>query len=162
MALPCYNVSQPTIPLKLSEKHNLFKLFFCDTGLLTAACMQNIQFALLNGDVSVNWGSILENAVAQQLIANAFPLRYFNLVRHGEVDFVVEKNRKVLPLEVKFWKSFKLYAPLNNVLDVKDWGITEAAALCQGNEDTDESVLHLPWYMVMFLKADELPRQWLH
>lgn len=162
MALPCYSVLQPTIPLKLSEKHNLFKLFFCDTGLLTAACMQNIQFALLNGDVSVNWGSILENAVAQQLIANVFSLRYFNLVRYGEVDFVVEKNRKVLPVEVKSRKSFKLYAPLNNVLDVKDWGITEAAALCQGNEDTDESVLHLPWYMVMFLKADELPRQWLH
>lgn len=124
--------------------------------------MQNIQFALLNGDVSVNWGSILENAVAQQLIANVFSLRYFNLVRYGEVDFVVEKNRKVLPVEVKSRKSFKLYAPLNNVLDVKDWGITEAAALCQGNEDTDESVLHLPWCMVMFLKADELPRQWLH
>lgn len=162
MALPCYNVSQPTIPLKLSEKHNLFKLFFCDTGLLTAACMQNIQFALLNGDVSVNWGSILGNAVAQQLLANGFPLRYFNSVRHGEVDFVVEKNGKVLPVEVKSRVSFKLHAPLNNVLVVKDWGITEAVVLCQGNQDTDESVLYLPWYMVMFLKADELLRQWLH
>lgn len=124
--------------------------------------MQNIQFALLNGDVSVNWGSILGNAVAQQLLANGFPLRYFNSVRHGEVDFVVEKNGKVLPVEVKSRKSFKLHAPLNNVLDVKDWGITEAIVLCQGNEDTDERVLYLPWYMVMFLKADELPRQWLH
>lgn len=82
--------------------------------------MQNIQFALLNGDASVNWGSILGNAVAQQLLANGFPLRYFNSVRHGEVDFVVEKNGKVLPVEVKSRKSFKLHAPLNNVLDVKD------------------------------------------
>lgn len=124
--------------------------------------MQNIQFALLNGDVSVNWGSILRNAVAQQLLANGFPLRYFNSVRHGEVDFVVERNGKVLPVEVKSRKSFKLCAPLNNVLDVKDWGITEAVVLCQGNQDTDASVLYLPWYMVRFLKADELPRQWLH
>lgn len=124
--------------------------------------MQNIQFTLLNGDVSVNWGSILGNAVAQQLLAYGFPLRYFNSVRHGEVDFVVEKNGKVLPVEVKSRVSFKLHAPLNNVLVVKDWGITEAVVLCQGNQDTDESVLYLPWYMVMFLKADELPRQWLH
>lgn len=124
--------------------------------------MQNIQFALLNGDVSVNWGSILGNAVAQQLLANGFPLRYFNSVRHGEVDFVVEKNGKVLPVEVKSRVSFKLHAPLNNVLVVKDWRITETVVLCQGNQDTDESVLYLPWYMVRFLKADELPRQWLH
>ena len=124
--------------------------------------MQNIQFALLNGDVSVNWGSILGNAEAQQLLVNGFPLRYFNSVRHGGVGFVVEKNGKVLLVEEKSRKSFKLHAPLNNVLDVKDWGITEAVVLCQGNEDTDERVLYLPWYMVMFLKADELPRQWLH
>lgn len=162
VALACYNVTQPTIPLKLNEKHNLFKLYLCDTGLLTAACAQNIQFALLNGDVSVNWGSILENAVAQQLLANGFPLRYFNSIRHGEVDFVVEKNGKVLPVEVKSGKSFKLHAALNNVLDVKDWGISEAVVLCQGNVDSDERILYLPWYMVMFLKADQLPRQWLH
>ena len=82
--------------------------------------MQNIQFALLNGDVSVNWGSILGNAEAQQLLVNGFPLRYFNSVRHGEVGFVVEKNGKVLLVEEKSRKSFKLHAPLNNVLDVKD------------------------------------------
>lgn len=64
VALPCFNITQPTHPLKLNEKRNLFKLYLCDTGLLTAASMQNIQFDLLQGNVDVNLGSILENVFA--------------------------------------------------------------------------------------------------
>ena len=162
VALPCYNVTHTVVHLKLNEKHNLFKLFFCDVGLLTAACMQNVQFALLQGDVSVNWGSILENAIAQQLRSNGFPLYYFNSVRHGEVDFVIEKDRKVLPIEVKSGKSFKSHAALDNVLNVDDWKLSEAIVLCSGNIAQEGKVLYLPWYMVMFIKADTLPQTWLH
>lgn len=162
VALPCYNVNEPVVPLKLNEKHNLFKLFLCDTGLLTAACEQNIQFALLQGDVSVNWGSILENAIAEQLRSNGFPLYYFNSVRHGEVDFVVEKDGRVLPIEVKSGKSFKSHSALNNMMTVTDWGIKKAIVLCSGNVQKDSQVTYLPWYMVMFLKADEAPSQWIH
>ncbi len=28
VALPCYNVTEPTVPLRVNEKHNLFKLFY--------------------------------------------------------------------------------------------------------------------------------------
>ena len=49
VALPSYNIEEPQPPLRLNEKRNLFKLFMGDTGLLCAACMENIQFALLNG-----------------------------------------------------------------------------------------------------------------
>ena len=61
VAMPCYNVTRPTTPLASNEKRNLFKLFLCDTGLLAAASLQNIQFDILQGNVGVNQGSILEN-----------------------------------------------------------------------------------------------------
>ena len=67
VALPCYNVTEPQAPLQLSEKHNLFKLYMNDVGLLCASCMENIQFDLLMGNVDVNMGSILENANAYYL-----------------------------------------------------------------------------------------------
>ena len=83
VALPCYNVEEPQPPLKLNEKRNLFKLFMGDTGLLCAACMENIQFDILQGNLDVNMGSILENLVAQQLAANGFNINYYDNKRIG-------------------------------------------------------------------------------
>ena len=64
VAIPCYNVTEPQAPLQLNAKHSLFKLYMGDTGLLCAACMENIQFDLLMGNMDVNMGSILENLMA--------------------------------------------------------------------------------------------------
>lgn len=72
VALPSYNVTEPQIPLQLNEKRNLFKLFMGDTGLLCASCMENIQFELLQGNMEVNMGSILENVFAQAIKSNGF------------------------------------------------------------------------------------------
>lgn len=72
VALPSYNVTEPQPPLQLNEKRNLFKLFMGDTGLLCASCMENIQFELLQGNMEVNMGSILENVFAQIIKANGF------------------------------------------------------------------------------------------
>ena len=72
VALPSYNIEEPQPPLRLNEKRNRFKLFMGDTGLLCAACMENIQFALLNGNMEVNMGSILENVFAQIIKSNGF------------------------------------------------------------------------------------------
>lgn len=78
VALPCYNLSEPKLPLKINEQTRLFKLFMNDTGLLCAMGMENIQFDILQGNMSVNMGSVLENVFAQTLKANGFVLRYLN------------------------------------------------------------------------------------
>ena len=49
-----------------------------DTGLLCAASMEDIQFDLLQGNLSVNLGSVLENVMAQSIVANGYKLRYFD------------------------------------------------------------------------------------
>ena len=74
VALPCYAISEPTLPLRCREKRSLFKLFMGDTGLLCAAFMENIQFDILHGNLAVNMGSILENVFAQIFTVNGFPL----------------------------------------------------------------------------------------
>lgn len=43
-----------------------------DVGLLCAASTGAIQFDLIRGDTGINWGSILENALAQQLVQTDF------------------------------------------------------------------------------------------
>ena len=101
VALPCYNVIAPKAPLALNEKHNLFRLYMNDVGLLCAACMDNIQLDILKGDLSINMGSILENVMAQQLKAQGFSLYYYDSTKIGELDFVVQNGKHIEVLEIK-------------------------------------------------------------
>lgn len=78
VALPTYNVEEPTLPLRLNRQSNLFKLFLCDVGLLAATYANGIQLALLNGEKNINFGAVFENAAAQELAAHGYALYYFN------------------------------------------------------------------------------------
>lgn len=111
VAMPCYNVTRPTTPLASNEKRNLFKLFLCDTGLLAAASLQNIQFDILQGNVGVNQGSILENLFAQQLHANGFALRYFQAKSLGEADFLIQDGKTIVPIAIRAGKNYKKHTP---------------------------------------------------
>lgn len=157
IALPCYNATAPVPPLSANAKHSLFKLFLCDTGLLCAASLGNVQFDILNGDLGVNMGGIAENVVAQELRANGFDLFYLNSKRHGEVDFIVQSGRSVVPIEVKSGKDWTRHAALDNVMRVGEWGLEHAYVLCGGNVSQEGSIVYLPHYMAMFLQPNELP-----
>ena len=158
VALPCYNVNVPLPPLENNGNRSLFKLFMNDTGLLCAASMDNIQFDLLNGNLDVNMGSITENVVAQELLAHGFALHYFIASRIGEVDFVVQDSKKVIPIEVKSGNDWKRHKALDNLLGVEDWNLDGGYVLCKGNIEQDGPVTYLPLYMSMFLKPTPRPR----
>lgn len=53
VVMPTYNEEEPTLPLRLNQQSNLFKLFLCDVGLLAATYANGIQLALLNGETLV-------------------------------------------------------------------------------------------------------------
>ncbi|WP_303148270.1 ATP-binding protein [uncultured Cloacibacillus sp.] len=158
VALPCYNVTEPRAPLQLNEKRSLFKLFMNDVGLLCASCFDNIQFELLNGHVDVNMGSILENAIAQQLRSGGFQLYYYDSVELGEVDFLIQNGTSVEIIEAKSGHDYKKHKALDNVTAVKGWEFENTYVLCEGNVETDGSVTYLPWYMYIFLKQSPIPK----
>lgn len=126
-----------------------------DTGLLCAAGMDGIQFSILNGDLSINMGSILENVFAQIFAANGFKLWYFNKQKYGEPDFVLQPGRKCLPVEIKSGKDYQRHTALDNILSVGEWKFEEAIVFCMDNVSTDGKVTYLPWYMAMFLKTPQ-------
>ena len=156
VALPCYNLNEIKVPLKINEQSRLFKLFLCDTGLLCAMCLENVQFEILKGNLSINMGGILENIFAQLIASNGFSLRYYNKQKIGEVDFVIQKGSEILPIEIKSGKSYKQHAALDNVMNVAEWKLDKAIVFCQGNLEKDEKITYLPWYMVMFLNQEDL------
>lgn len=158
VSLPCYNVTEPRIPLMINEKRNLFKLFLGDVGLLCAMCMENVQFDILQGSLEVNMGSILENAVAQLLTASGFRLYYFDKKNVGEIDFLIQQDKKVIPIEVKSGNDYKKHAALNRIMEVDGWNIDEGIVLCKGNLEQAGGITYLPWYMTMFLKQEPYPK----
>ncbi|HBN82794.1 MAG TPA: ATPase, partial [Clostridiales bacterium] len=151
VALPCYNVTEPQPPLQLNAKHNLFKLFMNDSGLLCAASMDNIQFSILNGDLSINMGSILENMIATQLKSKGFRLNYFDSKKYGELDFVIQNGTHIECIEVKSGNDFKKHSALNKILSVAEWKIPKSYVVCRGNVAWETDVIYLPWDMMMFI-----------
>lgn len=159
VGLPCYNVKAPELPLTLNTQHNLFKLFLCDVGLLSAQASGDTRFDLLQGNLSVNWGGMLENAIAQELTAHGFDLRYFDKAKYGELDFVIEKDSAVVPIEAKSGKDYEKHKALDNVMAVGEWGVNQAVVLCQGNIQECGGILYLPWYAAMFLEKEPGPQK---
>ena len=116
--------------------------------------LENIQFEILQGNLSINMGGILENAFAELLKANGFALRYLNKKNIGELDFVVQQNDEVMPIEIKSGKDYKTHAALNNALKVKEWNLKKGIVFCMDNIQKTEKITYLPWYLVMFLKQN--------
>ena len=158
VALPTYNVEAPKMPLLLNKQRNLFKLFLNDVGLLAAMYGGDIQVRLLS-NLNVNYGAAFENLVAQELYAHGFAmdhdLFYFNSKKQGELDFVVEHQGEVLPIEVKSGKEYERHRALSNIMDNNEYDIPKALVFCQENIRVKERLVYLPIYMLMFLEHDK-------
>ena len=160
VAIPTYNVEEPKVPLLLNKQRNLFKLFLNDVGLLAAMYGDNIQLRLLSGDNYINYGAVYENFVAQELNAHGFAnghgLYYFNSKKQGELDFVIEYNGAVLPIEVKSGKNYERHRALSNVMRNEQYAVNQAFVFCQDNVSVREKAVYLPIYMLMFLDQPKL------
>lgn len=156
VALPVYNTSEPSVPLLLNEKSSLFKLFLADVGMLTTLYGRATKMQLLSENQDINYGALYENVVAQELKAHGFKLYYYNSKKFGELDFIVEYNGKVLPIEVKSGKEYQRHSALANVLEVTNYTIEEAFVFSNYNVETKENIVYYPIYMLMFLVNDEI------
>lgn len=156
VALPVYNISEPKLPLLLSENRRLFKLFFSDVGLLTSQYSDITKMKVLNKDKEINNGSLFENVAAQELFSHQIAVYYYNSKKLGELDFVIEVDGEVVPIEIKSGKDYKKHSALNNVLGIDEYGIKEAFIFSNHNVEVDEKKVYLPVYMIMFVENIKL------
>ena len=154
VALPVYCVQEPEVPLLLSKATNLFKLFLSDVGLLAAMYADGLQIKILNKEKDINFGSIYENAVAQELKTQGFELYYFNSKKQGELDFVIEYKGNVLPIEVKSGKSYTRHNALDNVMSTPRYHIEQAIVFCNENIHEKNKIVYMPVYMAGMLKKE--------
>lgn len=151
MAYYSFNTSAFELPFESTENRKLYKLYAVDTGLLSCMLLKNLQFAVLNGDISVNEGALTENFVACELAAKSIPLHYHDRKSKHELDFIVEERHAITILEVKSGPSFQRHASLDAAMSAFPDKIGRSIVLCTSNVFTKDEVIYLPIYMLMFL-----------
>lgn len=149
VSIPVYNVTEFQLPLEASKKSNLFKLFLSDVGLLTSLYGQATVIKLLTQKESINCGAIFENFVAQELKAHGFKTYYFNNKKHGEVDFLIEHDENLLPIEVKSGKDYQTHSALSYFMTTKYF--SKAFVFSSFNVSKKDNIIYYPVYMIMFL-----------
>lgn len=139
-----HNVSKVAYPLPIYEKTDNFKLFLFDTGLLKTMAGISNDAVLLNKEFQFK-GALTENFVLQQLktVLDIEPCFYAD--KNMELDFVVQLNDMLIPLEVKAGeniKSISLKKALN--FDMFPYGIRFSKL----NYKKGERIINLPLYLV--------------
>lgn len=98
-----HRLSEVRKPLKFYASVDAFKLFFLDCGLL--ACMTDISASdmLVDNNVFTEFkGAFAEQFVAQELVSiGVKPYYWSNERTPAEIDFVVQHDGRVIPIEVK-------------------------------------------------------------
>lgn len=102
IVLKCQKINHGIMPIKTHIALSDFKLYMADIGLLTLRSTMPIQTILSPVDESnVYLGAMTENYIAQAFAANQIPLFYWTSNGIAEVDFVMQKETEIIPIEVK-------------------------------------------------------------
>ena len=148
MAYICYNTTTPMLPLKAYEKDSEFKVYINDTGLLLALYGFATKQALLNSNLKgFAKVGIYENFVAETLVKNGYSLHYFKPNDNSELEFVIERNGEVVPIEVKAGNTAT--KSLNQFIE--NFSPSVAFKLISGNIGENEQKISLPHYLTMFI-----------
>jgi hypothetical protein len=97
-----HNVTAPRLPLRSYEYKISFKIYALDIGLLCAMCRLDSE-TIVNGNTIFTEfkGALTEQYVLQQLILKHEPYYWSKSNARQEIDFLLQINDEVIPLEVK-------------------------------------------------------------
>lgn len=145
----CYNVYEPYLPLIANSKENEYKLYMNDSGLLMARYGMQTKLAVLRNTIKGNAkGGIYENLISEMLVKKGYHLNYYKTEdSRMELEFLIEKEGAVIPVEVKAGNSHTL--SLNSFM--KRFQPPYAYKLIDGNIGVSEGKITLPHYMAMFI-----------
>ncbi len=145
---PCYNIKEPYIPLMANEIEEQFKLYINDTGLLTEMYGREAKIAVLNDSIKGSArGAVYENIISELLLKKGYSLHYYKPDDDHEIEFLIEKDGGVLPIEVKAGNASSV--SLNRFIE--DFKPSIAYKLIRGNVGLQGCKKSIPHYMVMFI-----------
>ena len=147
----CRIVTDVHYDLEDYARDDFFRVYTTDLSLLVA--MRDLSFKqqiVENTLVGHTKGGFWESVIADVLLKKGYKLYFYkNETTRKELDFIIQKDGKPIPIEVKSGNTKA--NSLNSIL--KKWPeIHESYKLVDGNVGTAENgVITIPLYMAMFL-----------
>lgn len=103
-----YNTATPKLPLSAYLNHDIFKIYLADVGLLGAMAGLSAKAIIYGDEIFQEFrGALIENYVAQELARQGFGLFYWTSSGQAELDFLLQLNETIYPVEVKSGTSMK-------------------------------------------------------
>ena len=159
----CFNATDPNVGLALSADNTTQKCYMADTGLLVTHTFMDNAFtenelyrAILFDKLNINEGMIMENIVAQMLRTNGHKLYFYsrcdneNRENHMEIDFLITEGKKIAPIEVKS-NNYNSHSSLDKFRTKFSSKIGNSYILYSKDVMVKDGIIHLPFYMAMFL-----------
>ena len=102
------NVTAPRIPLRSYEDQSAFKIFMVDIGLLGAMSGLDSRTIISGNEIFTEFkGALTEQYVLQQLILRHEPFYFAKANSRLEIDFLIQEEGQVIPIEVKAEENLK-------------------------------------------------------
>ena len=143
-------VENVELPLSSAANASWFKVYMADIGLLREQSGLSFRTILENNELYTRFkGAFAENYVMNELIVQGFQPYFWRSGNEAEIDFLIEKDNRVVPIEVKAadntraksYRSFcKKYSP--------ETGIRASMKNLAINPVEETRTVHLPLYML--------------
>ena len=165
---PCYNSTEPSIGLKLNTDFMTLKCYMADTGLLISHSFdengivtEEIYKKILFDKLEFNEGMLVENMVAQMLVASGHKLYFYSnssredALSRMKIDFLIAKSKisnrhNISPIEVKSGKNYTLTS-LRKFIKKYNEQLYIPYVLHTGDFKEEEGIIYLPLYMTSLL-----------
>ena len=149
LSIQCYNTTETHVPLNVDRIGDMFKMYLADVGILTAMMGFRAKKDILDNTlVGFAKGGLYENAIAEQLVSKGYtPYYHQKSPRQGEIDFVIEHESGIVPIEVKAGRNTS--SSFDAMLRRDD--VAFGYKFITGNVGRVGKKITLPHYMSMFV-----------
>ena len=165
----CWNTTEPSIGLRLNTDRTRLKCYMADTGLLISMAFDEngrvpneVYERILLGKLESNLGMVVENMVAQMLMANGHKLYFYSTPEtydaesRMEIDFLIAKSKitnrhNISPIEVKSGSNRFSVKSLQKFQAKYAEQLHTAYVLYDNDFKVENDIVYLPLYMACCL-----------
>ncbi|MCL2509642.1 MAG: ATP-binding protein [Methanomassiliicoccaceae archaeon] len=146
----CNKVNEGKEPLAYYEDFLSFKAYMSDVGLYSAKSNDSYISILGRTVGETAKGALTESYIAQELTANGHKIFYWESNNQAELDFVIQIEDKIIPIEAKSWKGTR-----SQSLEVfrKKYGIEKAIRISAKNFGFENGIKSVPLYAVWCIRG---------
>ena len=164
----CTNTTEPNVGLKMKEDSASIKCYLGDTGLLISQAFDENELAaedihrrILFDKIELNEGMLMENVVAQMLVATGRTLYFYSSSDRNdsnnrmEIDFLIAnskimRRKNISPIEVKSGKNYTI-ASLSKFCTKFKTHLNTPYVLHTKDLEIKNGIIYLPLYMTPLL-----------